>query len=426
MKKVIFTLLAIIIACHVTQAQFDKYFMKKTLRFDFYHCGTHDTEEYFFDELKAEPYWGGSREYLIDDTGYGKQMFKIIDKASGKVIYSRSYNTLFNEWQDTEEAKHNNKAMPESVVFPYPKNAVTIEIYSRNKKGEFVKKFSQDIDPNSYAIRQFAPQYETFDVAYTGDAAQRVDLVLIPEGYAANEKEKFMAACENFAKEFFSFSPYKELAQKFNVRAVWAPSKDSGVSLPGENIWRNTVNKAQFYTFFSERYQMIEDFQNVRDIAAHVPYDYIYVLSNTQKYGGGGIYNFYGISAAHHPESTGKIYVHEFGHVLLGLADEYVGTTSYNDMYAHNVEPWAENLTVLKDFAKTKKDWKNMIHDSIPIPTPAIEKYKNVVGVFEGGGYAKEGIYRPCITCLMKDFSTREFCPVCKNAIIKHVNRLCK
>ena len=133
---------------------------------------------------------------------------------------------------------------------------------------------------------------------------------------------------------------------------------------------------------------MIEDFQRLRDIAAHVPYEHIYVLSNTQKYGGGGIYNFYGISAAHHPTSTGKIYVHEFGHVLLGLGDEYVGTTSYNDMYPKNIEPWEENLTTLKGF--DRKDWKKLVDPSTPIPTPDTEAYSNTVGVFEGGGYVNK------------------------------------
>lgn len=87
---------------------------------------------------------------------------------------------------------------------------------------------------------------------------------------------------------------------------MWTPSDDSGVTIPGENVWRNTACGASFYTFDSERYQMVTDFQRLRDMAAHVPYDYIYVLSNTQKYGGGGIFNFYGISAAHHPTRTGK------------------------------------------------------------------------------------------------------------------------
>ena len=84
MKNILFTVIAIVIACGTTQAQFEKYFHERTMRFDYYHCGDYQTEEYFFDELKAEPYWGGSKVTLLDNTGYGMQMFKIIDKASGK------------------------------------------------------------------------------------------------------------------------------------------------------------------------------------------------------------------------------------------------------------------------------------------------------------------------------------------------------
>lgn len=424
MKALLLIPLLLLAAEAFGQESFNRYFEPRTMRYDYYHCGDQKSEDFFFDELKAEPHWAGSETSLIDDTGYGRQMFKIFDKESGKEIYSRSFNTLFNEWQDTEEALHIRKAMPESVVFPYPKKPVRIEFYSRNRKGIFEKKLSQDIDPSSYFIHRFSPQYATSEIIYKGAPKHHVDIVLIPEGYTAGEKEKFTEACHNFAKEFFSFSPYKELENNFNIWAVWAPSKDSGVTIPGEHIWRNTVTDARFYTFDSERYQMIEDFQRLRDIAAHVPYDHIYVLSNTQKYGGGGIYNSFGISAAHNPGNTGKIYVHEFGHVLLGLGDEYIGTVSYNDMYPLNVEPWEENLTTLKGL--DKKDWKQLIKPNTPIPTPATKEYANEVGVFEGGGYANKGIYRPCQTCLMKEFSTDRFCPVCTSAIKKHVKWLCQ
>ena len=151
------------------QTPFERYFLDKTLRFDYYHCGDSRNQEYFFDELKEEPYWAGSKVSLLDDTGYGVQLFKIFDKASGKEIYSRSYCTLFNEWQTTPEAQTVRKAMPESVVFPYPKNEVRIEIYARNRKGVFEKKFEQDIDPNSYFVKKFTPRYETFEVAYNGN-----------------------------------------------------------------------------------------------------------------------------------------------------------------------------------------------------------------------------------------------------------------
>lgn len=192
------------------------------------------------------------------------------------------------------------------------------------------------------------------------------------------------------------------------------------MTIPGERVWRNTACGASFYTFGSERYQMVDDFQRLRDIAAHVPYDYIYVLSNTQKYGGGGIFNFYGISAAHHPTRTGKIYVHEFGHLLLGLGDEYVGTTSYDDMYARDVEPWEANLTTLVGFED--KFWKAMVPAGTPVPTPDTPEYEGVVGVFEGGGYAAKGVYRPWRNCLMNNLHrTDEFCPVCTKAICDYI-----
>lgn len=407
------------------ETHFEKYFWDKTLRFDFYHCGDRQSQTYYFDELVEEPYWAGSKETLIDTMGYGNQMFKIVDVTTEEVIYSRTYCTLFNEWQTTAEAEHTQKCMPEGVIFPYPKNDVRIELYARNRSGKFEKVFQQEIMPDDYFIRKFTPHYETFEVMYQGQPAHTVDLVLLPEGYSGNEKEKFREDCEIFVKEFFSFSPFREKAGQFNVRAVWAPSAESGVTLPGEHVWKKTALNAGFYTFGSERYQMVEDFQNVRDIAAHVPYEYIYILSNTQKYGGGGIYNFYGISAAHHPTRSGKIYVHEFGHVLLGLGDEYVGDVSYNDMYPQDVEPWEENLTTLTDF--DRKMWKKMLDSSTPVPTPLNEKQLRKLGVYEGGGYSARGVYRPWQNCLMNNLhKTDEFCPVCTAAISRYIDWLCR
>ena len=106
-------------------------------------------------------------------------------------------------------------------------------------------------------MKKFTPRYETFEVAYNGNPSTRVDIVLVPEGYTQNEKEKFAAACRVFAEEFFSYSPFKENTARFNIRAVWSPSMESGVTIPGEHVWRNTAAQARYYTFDSERYQMI-------------------------------------------------------------------------------------------------------------------------------------------------------------------------
>lgn len=410
MKKL--TLITLLIVMSMSAfAQFSTYFQPKTMRMDYYHCGTATTEEFFIDELIEEPYWGGSQTNMIDTKEYGNQILKVYDKATGKLIYSQGFCTLFDEWQTTTEAQTIKKCYPESVVMPFPKAAVRVEILSRDRKNQWVKSFEYTVDPQSYWVRKSSPDDESFDVIYHGDPKNKVDIVMLAEGYSESEKDKFIKDCEVFATHFFSFEPYKKRKGDFNIRGVWRASKSSGASMPGEHMWKETAMDSHYYTFDSERYIMVDDFQKVRNLASNVPYDLIYILSNTKKYGGGGIYNFYGISAAGDPTFAGKVYVHEFGHLLVGLGDEYVGTTGYDEFYAKDVEPWEENLTTLVDF--DKKAWKAMLPAGTKIPTADDVKNERVLGVYEGGGYQNKGIYRPWRTCLMRSWDIEDFCPVC-------------
>ena len=423
MKKNLFVFICFSLAISATAQDFDDFFYHKTMRFDYIHAGNQTSEHYYFSRLKEEPFYAGSQVSLIDTNNYGDQLFKIIDAASEKEIYSRGFCTLFNEWQTTEEAAQIKKAFSESVVFPYPQKAARIELYARNDKMGFDKKFEYDINPDSYFVEKFIPTYETFEVMYAGNPTHSVDIVLIPEGYTTSQRAKFEEACHFFADELFKYAPFNENRDRFNIVAVWAPSHDEGVTIPGENVWKRTATGANFHTFGSERYLTISDFQILRDIAGHVAYDYIYVLSNTPKYGGGGIYNFYGISSAHHPNLTGKIYLHELGHLMFGLGDEYAGNVSFNEMYPTNREPWEPNLTTLVDF--DKKVWKTMLDSNTPIPTPATKEYNDKLGVFEGGGYIPKGVYRPQQQCLMNQITqTDTFCPVCQKAITDMIDFL--
>ena len=148
---------------------------------------------------------------------------------------------------------------------------------------------------------------------------------------SADEMDKFKADCKLFAEGLFRLSPYNENQGLFNIRAVLAPSQESGVDIPGAYIWKNTILNYSFYTFDSERYIMTYDNKSLRDLSANVPYDFIYIIANTQKYGGGAIYNHYGISISGNLHAA-KVYVHEFGHLFLGRGDEYVEVgSSYND-----------------------------------------------------------------------------------------------
>ena len=156
MKRIIALLpcMILLLQANLSWAQFDKYFHNKTLRMDYAHCGNSQHDEIYFEELLEEPYWGGSKTNLIDTMFYGNNYLNVYDVASNQLIYSRGYCTLFWEWQTTDEAKTTQRCCSETVVMPFPKNDVRIEISARNKKGKFVKKFEYTVDVDSYFIKK--------------------------------------------------------------------------------------------------------------------------------------------------------------------------------------------------------------------------------------------------------------------------------
>lgn len=398
------------------QSAFEKHFEDKTMRFDYYDYGNKDNEEITIDEIIEEPIWGGSKVNLVDQFDYGYYMLKVFDEATDKLIYSRGYSTLFQEWQVTEEAKHIYRTYPGSVVFPYPKNKVRIEIHRRDKMNIFQKIFQYDINPANYFIlKERRYECENIKFHYSGKPSEKLDILLIPEGYTSEEADSFYQDCQLFSKYLFEYEPFKENESNINIWGVAAYSKDSGVDIPGEGVWKKTLLNSSYYTFDSERYVMTIDFQKVRDVASNAPYDQIYILVNSDKYGGGAIYNFYSMTAVKNG-SAKQVFIHELGHGLAGLGDEYGDDPTYQNLYPEGVEPWEVNLTTLSDF---ESKWENLMDEETPIPTPPTEEYKNKIGVFEGGGYVGEGVYRPTFDSIMRAFTSNEFNLVSKIALDK-------
>jgi hypothetical protein len=413
MKKII--LIVAISSTLFAQVDFDKYFESKTLRIDYYHTGTRDTELYSIDELRSEPYWGGSKVNLIDKFNFGKYKILVLDSSSNELIYSHCYSTLFSEWQTTEEAKHTTKTFSETVVIPFPKSNIKIEFYSRDKKNIFQKKFEYSVNPKDYFINpELRLKFSTFEVYSSDDPDDAVDIVLIPDGYTKERLSKFHSDCEKFTEYLFNTSPFKENKDKFNLWGVEAVSEDSGTDIPAKNVWKKTILNTTFYTFDLDRYCMTSDNKSVRDLAANAPYDQIYIIVNSDKYGGGSIYNLYSVCTSDNKYNE-YVFTHEFGHGFAGLADEYyTSDVAYQDFYPLNVEPWETNITTLVNF---DSKWKKMIDEDTPVPTPNEEKYKNIVGLFEGGGYVEKGVYRPKMDCTMKSITVNNFCPVCKQTL---------
>lgn len=403
-----------------SQIKFEDYFLDKTLRIDYYHTGSGENEYYSIDELIEEPYWGGSKTNLIDKFDFGKYEVIVYDSTYQKIIYTRTYSTLFSEWQTTEEAKTTSRTFTETVVMPFPKNKIYLEFFSRNRKNNMIKKFEYAVDPNNVFIKkERAKEFESFRVYYYGESSKKVDIVILPEGYTNTEMEKFKQDCQKFTDYLFTKSPFKENKDKFNIWGVEAASEQSGTDFPSKGIWNKTLLNSNFSTFGTERYLMTMDNKSVRDVGSNVPYDQIYILVNTNEYGGGAIYNYYSVCVNGNRFSE-KVFVHEFGHGFASLADEYVtDDVSYQNFYDLEVEPVDANLTTLVDF---DSKWKNLVDTNTPIPTPETPEYKNTIGAFEGGGYVGKGIYRPMMDCIMRSNAASEFCIVCKKTIEDMIN----
>ena len=397
-------------------AQFDPYFTESSLRVDYVLTGNRDVTNFSLKELIHEPFWSGSKTNLIDDLEFGNYIVKVFEAGTDHLLFSKGYQNLYGEWVTTPEALKITKSFEESVIVPFPKVKVDIALYRKTWEGELVEGMRLTVDPNDYFIRDYdnlsLPVYD----AWIGnkDITKAVDVVILPEGYTQAEMGKFIKDCDFFVKSLFDYAPYDRYRESFNVRGVMAPSVESGCTMPGDHVYKNTVMRFSFWTFDSERYCMSTDNRDIRDLAGQVPYDQIYILVNTDKYGGGGIYNFY-CSSASSNSFSGDVIIHEFGHGFAGLADEYYyDATGYDHMDNLAVEPWEPNITTMVDFSGK---WGDMLDKNTPVPTPREKKYEQTIGVFEGGGYEPKGMYSPHMDCLMKTFKGHEFCPVCQRAI---------
>ncbi len=399
------------------QVNFDDFFFDKSMRLDYTIGGTGNETTVYFNKLKEEPFWGGSKKNLIDKFNFGYYRILVFDSAGTKLIYSRGFSDLYVEWKDTEEAKQTSRSFYESVQIPFPKNDIVIKIEMRDKQNVFNTVFEIPINPGSVSIiKDKQTKYKIQKLQNNGDSHNKLDIVIIPDGYTESELEKFHADCNRFISYFFEVEPFKTYRNNVNFWAVDAFSEESGTDIPTQNIWKNTVLNTHFNTFGHERYLTTQDIETVRNLAAYVPYDQIYILVNTEKYGGGGIYNCYNLCSADN-EYSGRVFTHEFGHAFAALADEYeYGYGKAEDLYDMSVEPWQVNITNLVDF---DSKWKKSVDKNTPVPTPDTPKFAEKLGAFEGAGYVKKGIYRPMHDCKMRSNSNDKFCPVCYKTVLE-------
>ncbi|MBT8400975.1 MAG: IgA Peptidase M64, partial [Rhodothermia bacterium] len=344
--------------------------LPSTLRVDYYHTGDVDTEVFSLDRVVREPLpWPGNLAQPIDRTLRGKYAFEVVDPESGSVAWSRSFSSIYGEWETTGEARRMNRTFHESVRLPDQGKPFDLVLKKRGADQQFVEVWRTRIDPGDYLVHEEAAEYadQVVAIEQNGDPATKVDLLLLGDGYTADEHDDFVAKAKELASALFATSPFRERRSDFNVWALAPAAARSGVSRPSTNTYRETPFGATYDAFRSERYVLTYENKAWRRIASSAPYDFVEILTNTEVYGGGGIYGLYSTAAAN-SDWASYLFIHEFGHHFAGLADEYYTSSVSYEAPETIVEPYEPNVTALLDPDDLK--WRNLVDSDTPVPTP--------------------------------------------------------
>ena len=458
-----------LLAASPIPSPFDAAFTPRTMRVDLFHTGGPGGEVVAFDRAVDDGEWPGSRTRLVDELNLGAFLFEIVDPETNRVLFSRGYSSIFGEWETTDEAKRVSRTFPESLRFPWPARPVQVVLKRRDRENLFREIWSMRLDPASWRVNPAprAAEGKVIPLFVNGPPATKVDLLVLSEGYRAAEEAKFVGDARRLVGLLFEkYEPFRSRKADFNVRLLFLPSEKSGVFRPDSKVFRRTPLSVQYGIFGSERYVLTYEDRALREAASGAPYDAVEILVNEARYGGGGITNFQA-TAAVDTAFAEYVFVHEFGHHFAGLADEYyTSDVAYETGAAERAEPWEPNVTALKDPARLK--WRDLVADGTPLPTPwdkeAFEKeshafqaerkkriaagatpaeidelfrkqlavdtkllsstaWSGKVGAFEGASYEAKGLYRPAADCIMFTRDEVGFCPVCRRAIERVIDR---
>jgi hypothetical protein len=451
---------------------FDSRFTGKTLRFDYFHTGTATEEHISMDEVRLEGDWPGNRTgaALVDESALGYYLFAVVDPADERIVYSRGFDSIFGEWQTTAEATKVWRTFHESQRFPEPRATVQLVLKRRTPNGEWQPIYCGSLARRGTDVNRAArpPQGEVWTVFDNGPPAKKLDLLVLGDGYTASETKKFHDDVVRLTGVLFDTEPFRSHKEDFNVRAIDLASRESGITDPRRGLWRDSPLGFRSNAFGIDRYALSLENKAIREAAAAAAYDALVVISNTRKHAGGGIYNLWANAPADSPTAP-YVFVHELGHSLAGLDDEY-----YNAEVAYllperpSAEPWRPNVTALLDALALK--WRDLVQEDTPIPTPwnqveydrlttahqgrvrdlesrgagaaeinhqyvnvkqtaaellARERFAGKTGAFEGAGYSAKGLYRSEVDCIMFSQNRGAFCRVCARAIEQAIRAHC-
>jgi hypothetical protein len=227
---------------------------------------------------------------------------------------------------------------------------------------------------------------EVIALQNSGPSDQRFDMVIVGDGYTASQMSVLRQHAQSKWAEIAGTAPWNRYASSINVWLVNVISNQSGVDNdPSLGISRDTALDMYFWCGNIERLLCMSE-AKAQQFAAQAPgVDAIVAVANSTKYGGAGYPSLATVSGGN--AHSGRIAIHELGHSVGGLADEY---WSAGTVYTGG-EPREPNVT--RDPSGSK--WAQYLGQSTPDG--------GVIGSYQGGHQYEFGIYRPSQDSLMRN-----------------------
>jgi len=244
-----------------------------------------------------------------------------------------------------------------------------------------------------------------------GPPSNRIDLVFVGDGYVLNELGNYEVHCQTALNTLLAQEPFVTYRNLFNAHRVDVVSNMSGVDNdPVEGIDRDTALDMGFFCSGIERLLCV-DVAKAKDCAAAAPeVDQLLAVANSSKYGGAGYTGSDVATYSGGNSAAPEIAIHEMGHSLGELADEY----DYGDGTTYAGPELVErNVSILDAaaMAAAGTKWASWLGD------PGFG-FDGLVSTFEGAYYTQYGIYRPTIASKMRVLGRPFNLPSCEGLIL--------
>jgi hypothetical protein len=235
------------------------------------------------------------------------------------------------------------------------------------------------------------------DIVRSGDSANRVDVVIMGEGYTLDKQRAFDKLASSVPKFILRQKTLAEYEAYFNFIRANVVSAEDGVDGFGREY--DTALGGKTLSTYAGHVGIETGL--VREVLADVPgHDgqaIVFVRLGVLGTGGGGVATIGGQSV--------KTVVHEFGHSFFGLGDEYTSETHKRGKVRNAV-----NVSNTPD--ETAVSWAHWIEADVP-----------GIGVYEGAAGQARDAWKPTPGGCVMD-TGEFFCMPCREEAVLDIYRL--